>query len=810
MSVLHHAFRSLLRSPGFTAAAVSTLALCLAANLAIFAVVDAILLHPLPFPDADRLVSIYNTYPRAGVARDGASLTNYFERRGQLSAFSALAEVRADTALVGEPGTTERVDTARITPDFFATLDVAPALGRSFTEAELTPGTDDAVILTDAYWRQHFQADPAVLGRTLRVYGTPRRIVGVLAPDFRFLSSTAQLYFPLASGAEDRGPAGRHSGNSITMVARLAPGFTLAQAQAQIDAQNDALAASYPQAQMIADAGFRSVVVSLHGDHVAAIRPMLLLLQGGVLVLLLIGGVNLVNLLLVRAVDRSKELAVRQSMGATWWHLVRQLLAETGLLALAGGAGGLLLAAFSLDVIRSLGADQLPLGAQIVFDARLALIALAAAGLVGLLLALPVAWFNLRANLADVLHSSSRSSTGSRTARRLQQGAIVAQLALAFVLLSGAGLLAVSLAHLQAVAPGFRADHALAGELSLPGARYGGAAYLDFTDRLTTALAREPGVAAVGLATTLPLRGPAGLSAIDVPDHSASAGAAVRGHYTYGVAGDYFAALGIPLREGRFLTSADSRRPERTCVVDAAFARRYWPEGRVLGQRLFAGSEAGRPEEAFTVVGVVDTVKQTDLAETDELGTVYFPLGYRSDLQIHVVARTTLPPAALAPALRAAVRRLDPELPLVHLQPFEARVADSLVARRSPALLGALFAAIALLLAAVGAYGVLSYAVTQRQREIGVRLALGAPPARIGRQFLTLGLRLFALSLGLGLGGAWLAGHALQSLLFQLPVLHPATLAATAATLGTITLLACWLPARRAARVDPMIALRAE
>jgi len=804
------ACRSLLKSPGFTGTAIATLAICLAANLAIFAVVDSILLRPLPFPDAGRLVTLFNTYPKAGVARDGASLTNYYERRGRIAAFSALAEFRADAAIAGEPGATERVDTARITPDFFATLGRPPALGRSFEDREMIPGADDAVILSDAYWREHFQADPAVLGRTLRLDGTRRRIVGVLGPDFRFLSSTARLFVPLASHPADRGPAGRHSGNAIAMIARLAPGATLAQAQAQIDAHNDALAATYPQAKMIADAGFRTVVAPLHADHVQAIRPVLLLLQGGVLVLLLIGGVNLVNLLLIRAVGRARDFAIQQSMGATWRHLVRQIVAETLVLASLGGVGGLMLAAFGLDLIRVLGADRLPLGAQIGFDGRLATAALLGSVATGLVLAAPIAWFNLRANPAGVLQSSSRSTTGSRTARRLQQAAIVTQLALAFVLLSGAGLLRLSLERAQAVAPGFRPDHALSGELSLPWQRYHGDAFLTFTDRLTAELARQPGVSAVGLATTLPLHGAGGITAITVPGHVAAPGESVRGHSTYGVAGDYFAAMGIPLREGRVIASADSHRPERTCVVDAAFARRYWPGDRALGRRLFLGSQAGAPDEAFTVVGVVETVKQEELTETEELGTVYFPLGFRSDLRLFVVARTTLPPATTGPALRAAVRRLDPELPLTRLQSLDAQIAETLVVRRSPALLGALFAGIALLLAAVGTYGVLSYAVAQRQREIGVRMALGAEAARIGRQFLSRGLRLLALGLGFGMAGAWLAGRAMQSLLFQLPALHLATLAAAAAVLGAVTLLACWLPARRAARVDPMVALRAE
>ncbi len=809
-SSLRFALRALFKSPSFTATALTTLALCLGANLTIFAVVDAVLLRPLPFPDPDRLVTIFNTYPQAGVERDGASLTNYYERRGQLAAFSDLAEIRFESAIVGEPGSTDRVDAARVTPEFFRTLGVAPLLGRTFHEIETTYGSDAVVILTDAYWRRHFHADPAILSRPLRINGASHRIVGVLPPDFRFLSSTARLFIPLSSDPASRGPAGRHSGNAITMIGRLAPGVSLPEAQSQIDAHNAALAASYPQAKMIAEAGFRSIVTSLHADHVAGIRNILLLLQGGVFLLLLLGGVNLVNLLLIRASNRLRDFAIRQSLGATAGHVLREVMAETLLLATVGGIGGLLLAAFGIDLVRLLGADRLPLGAQIAFAARLGAVALAGSVALGIIIALPIAWFNLRAHPADTLRSCSRATTGHRSTRRLQHAFVVTQLALAFILLAGACLLRLSLERAQAVSPGFRAGHVLAGRLSLPWQSYHGDALVPFAERLVAEIARHPGVSAAGLATTLPLNAQSGLSAVTVKGHAVAPGQSVRGHYSYGVTGDYFAALGIPLRRGRFLDAADSRRAALSCVVDEAFARRYWPDADALGQRIFIGSRERSDAEAFTVVGVVGTVKQTQLTEADAPGTAYFPLGHRPDLDLFVVVRATLPPAAVGSTLQASVRRLDPELVLSDLQSMDERIGDTLVTRRSPALLTAIFAGIALLLAVIGTYGVLSFAVAQRHREIGIRLALGAPGQRVLTLVLRDGLRVALAGLAVGLLAALASGRLVASFLFGVSPYDPIVYVAVAGLLFTAAIIACLLPARRATKVDPMMVLRAE
>ena len=804
---LRYAARMLIKAPGFAFTAIATVAICLGANLAIFAVINSILLRPLPFPDADGLVTIYNTYPKAGVENDGSSITNYYERRGNIPALSSLSIFMARPEPVGEPGSTEQEGILRVSSEFFTTLGVGPAMGRAFTEADMA---NDAavVIVTDGFWRQRLNSDPSVLGRDLRVNGIPRKIVGVLPADFRFLSSEASLYVAFKTGGEQRGPDARHSGGgAIQMIARLKPGATIAEAQSQIDAHNAALEQDNPQAKMMAEAGFRSPVLSLHGHHVRSIRPTLWLMQAGVFFLLLIGAVNLINLLLIRASSRAREMAIRQSMGASRWRVVQQAMVESILLCLCGGLLGVLVGAWGIDLLQLVGASRLPLGSRIAFDTSVAFVGLIGAVLLGAVIALPIAWFNLRSHLANALQAESRTGTANRAAQRLRHGFIVAQIALAFVLLAGAALLGLSLKKVIAVSPGFRADHVLAGECALTWEM--GKDRVAIIDRILEAIRQQPGIAAAGAITNIPLSQDSGKTAVTPKGYVPPPAQTVQGHYSHGVTGDYFAALGIPLREGRFLTSHDSHRLERVCVVDEDFARRYWPNGGALGQRLAHGGES---EEAklFTVVGVVGTVKQAELTEAPGQGTVYLPYAHHGKPAVFVVTRTSQSPEAFAETLRKVVRATQPEIAMENIRSMDSRIAESLIARRSPALLAGIFAAVALLLAAVGTYGVLSYAVAQRRREIGIRMALGARREQIGTQFLSLGLRLLAAGTLLGLLGACLAGRAMQSVLFGVPPLHVATFLGTALAMSIVSLLASFIPARRAASLDPMVALRAD
>jgi predicted permease len=805
---LSFAARLLRKTPGFTATALITVAICLGSNLTIFAVIDSVLLRPLPFPEAGRLVTVFNTYPKAGVDRDGSSLTNYYERRGQIPAFSSLSMYAFGTAIVGETGSTERQQITRVSPEFFTTLGTGPAFGRTFTEAETNSQNDTVAILSNDYWRKHFHADANVIGRQIRVDTFPKTVIGVLPDGFHFLSSDSGVYLPLASRPEDRAPAQRHSGGNVKqMIARLKPGATLAQAQSQIDAQNARLEADDPEGKAMADAGFRSLVVSLHADHVAAIRPTLLLLQTAVLVLLLIGTVNLANLLLIRANGRAKEVAVRQALGASSAYVVSELIVETTSLTLFGGLLGMVAGAGGIRVLAALGVSRLPLGAHITFNARLALMAAAAAFLMGIVLAIPIAWLHLRRS-GNALGSENRSVTSGRAAQAVRQSFVVAQVALAFVLLVGAGLLGISLERVMAVSPGFQSDHVLTAEISLIGAKYPAPpAGLKFAERFRDELSHQPGVLFAGVVNNVPFTGNSGKSAASVKGHVLRPGESPRGHYSYGVGGDYFRAMGFSLRAGRFLTGEDSRRKRRVCVIDEDFARYYWPNTSPLGHLLFQGSSAGPVSKAFTVVGVVGSTKQAGLADESAQGAVYYPYIYRPDSNIYVAVRASLPPESIRLKLHTIVRQIDPELVVDDIRSMDDRIADSLVARRSPALLAGLFSIIALLLTGIGTYGVLSYAVAQRKREIGVRMALGARPVQIRSEFLALTLRLFAAGTVVGSLGAWLTGKAMQAVLFHVPAISMALFGSALAIMALVSLFACLLPADRAARISPMQAL---
>lgn len=807
ISTLRIASRSLAKTPGFTVIAILTLALCLGANFTIYAVVDAVLVRNLPFPEPDRLVTIFNAYPKAGADRSGASLPNYFERRGAIPAFSSVAIFQEGSAIVGDGGSPDRVQIMRVSPDFFSTLGVPLAQGRTFTDADLTYQTDQVAILTDRFWRSHFNAASDIVGRTFLNDGLTVTVIGVLPPDFRFLSSHAEFYRPASHDPEQRNPRYRHA-NSHQMIARLAPGISIETAQEQLEAFNARILADDPVAQLVKDAGFRSTVSGLHADHVRWIRPTLVLLQSGVFCLLIIGVFNLANLLLVRASGRLRDLAVRQALGAGRRHIATEVVVETSLLTLAGALLGILFGSFGIDLVRSLGTDLMPLGTTIELNARVATVALFASLAVGLLIAVPIIWFNLRVHLAETLQSGSRSGTPGHAAQRLRNIFIVVQITLAFVLITGAGLLGRSLALVLDTSSGFSPDHVLAGQISLPWKNYKDAPVrLEFAERLLPALRQLPGVTHAAISTGLPFTNSVGDSAITVEGQLPQPGRPLNAHYISSVSAEYWTTLQIPLLRGRLLEESDSHRDARVCVVDQAFADRYWPGQDPIGKRI-AQDISLTAENAITIVGVVGEVKQGSLTEQGGHGAVYYP--QKGSGSFSILLSSELSPAALAPAVRKAVQQIDPGLPVDDLRPMRDRITDTLIARRSPAILAAIFGVVALLLSGLGTYGILSYAVNQRQREIGVRAALGAQPGEIRRQFLGLGLRLLAVGLGLGAIGAWGIGQALQSLLFGVPALHGPTLAVAGITMVSTVLLACWVPVVRATRISPLVALRAE
>jgi predicted permease len=453
----------------------------------------------------------------------------------------------------------------------------------------------------------------------------------------------------------------------------------------------------------------------------------------------------------------------------------------------------------------------LPLGATIAFNQRLALNTLLVSVAMGILIALPIAWYNLRGHLAIALQSESRGGTTSRAAQRVRSGFIVVQIASAFVLLAGAGLLGLSLKRAMAVSPGFRSDHILTGQLSIPWEGYhDGPSFLRFFDSLLGKVRQQPGVSAAGLITYIPLSGAPDTRPLAAVGYTPPPGASLVLRPTFGVVGDYFSAMGIPLREGRFLTGEETYSRRQICVVDENFARYYWPHGGAVGQQISYIPREPGGSSVFTVVGVVGAVKHDNLTESSGNGAIYFPYVFLFSRSYFLAVRTSLPPAVLEDPLRKIVRQVDPDMPISNLQSMQTRIDDSLMTRRSPALLTGIFSAVALLLAAIGTYGVLSYAVAQRTREIGVRMALGALPKQVLAHFLGTGARLLLVGLLLGSVGTWAVGRAMQSVLFDVGAVDPRVLTTTVAVMILVVLVACLIPARRAARVDPMVALRYE
>jgi predicted permease len=806
---LRLAVRSLLRDRGFTATVLFTFSICLGANVALFAVVNAVLLRPLPFPEANRLVMVGNAYPKAGVPDPiGVSVAHYLERREGVTAFADAAAYRPSGETIGETGSPDRVDSMNVTPSFFSVLQVPAAIGRTFVEEEGVQGKNRVVVLSDGLWRSRFAADPNVIGRPIRLGDSSFTVVGVMPAGFRFLSFKAQLWTPLTFNDDDRKADRRHN-NNMNMLARLKPGVSVAEAQAQVDALNQAGLANDTFSKVAIDAGFNTAVRDLHANYVAAIRPALVLLQGGVLLLLLIGVVNLANLLLVRASGRAKEFSVRQVLGAGHGRIASQLGTETLVLALVGGLFGIGLGWAGLRGLNFLALDQLPRSGDLQLDWAVCVVAFAAAIAVGALLAVPIIWHSLHGNLAAALSVESRGGTTSRSTHRLRHGLIVAQFALAFVLLTGAGLLGRSFSRVLAVNPGFQPEHVLSGNIPLPWSTYQKTAQRTaFIGRLDQELKAVPGITGVGYSTTLPFAGNPSMNAFVVLGHQPRPGESLLAHHTTGVTGDFFRTLGIPLREGRFIGADETARGERACVVDENFARNYWPGESAIGRRIINGL-ANTGQEPFTIVGVVGAVKQSDLTEESAKGAVYLPYAHFG-FQLHVTVRTALAPEVAGPALRAAVLKTDANVPVADLKTLSGRIDQSLHGRRSPMLLAGIFAAVALVLAAVGLYGVLAYAVAQRRREIGVRMALGALPAQIRAQFLGLGVRLVAAGAVVGGIGAWLSGRAMEKLLYGVAAFDPVVVAATGIVLAVIAILACLLPAIRAAHVPPMEALRSD
>jgi predicted permease len=805
-------WKLLVKDRGFLAASLLTLALCIGANTAIFSVIHSVLLRPLPYEQSDRLVVLYNSYPNAGAPRAATPVPDYFDRQREVDAFESVALVRPRGVTVGEAGSPERVLALGVTPSFFGLLRVSPASGRTFTEEEGQLGNERRVLLSHALWQEQYGGREGVIGTDMRVDGVAHTIVGILPEAFRFHDPDVRLLTPLAFTDEQKSDDSRHS-NNHEMIARLREGTSVAMAQAQVDALNERNNDRFPQFKGILEsAGFRTVVKGYKEELTSDIGGTLYLLQGGVLVVLLIGCVNIANLVLVRSTVRSRELATRFALGAGRWRMVRQLLTESTLLAVAGGVLGIGAGYGGLRLLTTLGADQLPRAEEIGIHApallATALLSLAAGALFG---TIPVARL-FRADLSTVFRQESRSGTASRTALFARGTLVVTQVSLAFALLIGAGLLLVSFSRKLSVDPGFEPENVVTASISLPISRYPDATPGAFVGSLLERVRGIPGVAAAGVTTVIPFGDDYEASVITPEGHVSRPGESPLSSFNSTITPGYFEAMRIPVLRGRDFDVRDTQGAAPVAIIDEWLANRYWPGQDPIGKRLYEGvPEMDEEPEYRTIVGVVKEIRISSLGGgTDQVGHYYFPHDQRPEGQFYLAIRAVRDPLALIAALRAEVTALDPNLPVYAVHTMTDRIGASLLTDRASMTLIVIFAGVALLLASIGIYGVLAYSVALRTREIGIRVALGSRAPEIFRLVLAQGLRLLGSGLAIGLLGSLLLSRALRGMLFGVGPNDPMVFGGVVAILGLVAVVACVIPASRATRIDPARALTFE
>ena len=815
-SDLRLGLRLLWKDTAFTVTAALTLALCIGANTALFSVVHHVLLRPLPFPDADRIVLMGNRYPGAGVEiGENSGAPDYYDRLREMTVYDEQAMYNSSNVSVDQGGTPTRVNVANVTPSFFRVIQVQPRIGRTFSEAEGQIGNERKVVLSYALWQTQFGGDPSAVGRDLRIDSQPYTIVGVMPQGFTFLDDKTMLWRPLAFTDRQKSDESRHS-NNWHNIARLKTGATIAQAQAQVDALNAANLDRFPQyKQILLNARFHTAVVKLQDHVVRAVKATLYLMWGGAIFVLLIGCVNVANLVLVRSRARIKELATRLALGASRWRVARQLIAESVVLTTVSAAIGLLVGYATLRLLGTLSLQEVPRGYEIHMDGVVAAYALAIAGAIGFVLGLiPVASV-LPASLTTVLREEGRSSTTGRGARTLRRALVVAQVGFAFVLLVGAGLLFASFRRILAVDPGFDPQNVMTASITLPRARYADdAALIAFTDEALRRLRALPGVVAAGATDTIPFGGNHSDSVILAEGYRWQPGESLISPNAVDVSPGYFEAMRAKLVSGRFFDDRDGPSAPLVIMVDEKLAHRFWPNQDPVGRRMYRPTDlnnlvaVNERTRFLTVVGVVHDIKLADLVEGNGVvGSYFYPLSQDTSRGLTFALRTATDPAALGTPIREAIRSLDRELPLFDSQTMAERAQKSLISRRSPVMLSLSFSAVALFLSAIGIYGVLAYLVTQRRREIGIRIALGGSAGAIFELVLREGLLLIAGGFALGAVGAIALRKSLQSQLFGINATDPSVVGAVTAVLAVVAVVACALPARRATRIDPVAAL---
>ena len=801
---LRYAGRSLRRQPGFTLIAVLTLALGIGANTAIFSVVNGVLLRPLPYSEPDRLVRLFTAFRGSGNERYAMSQPEFMDYKGLTRVFeNAAAFTGASLTLTGD-GDPERVRGIAATADLFPVLGIHPALGRGFEPDDGRTGVEPVVVLTHEFWQTRFGGEPGVLNRILQLNGISRRVVGILPPGATV--EQAQAFIPHYINPDSL--AGRAS-NYLSGVARLRPGVSVERAQAELNALTRQLAERYANTYP-AEMGYGATVVAMHDEVVGDVRPALLILLGAVGLVLLIACANVANLLLARGEARQREIAVRLALGGGRTRILRQLLTESSVLALAGAAGGMLLAWWGMKVLFAVNPTAIPRIELARIDWTVWLVTLVVALLTGLLFGLAPALHLVATESQASLHDGSRGSEGPGR-HRLGRTLVAGEIALAVVVVIGAALLMRSFQSLRGTDPGFNPDGILTVDLALPAARYDVDASTRFYQQLVDRLGALPGVAMAAAASDLPPAAGGRNWDIIIDGRPRDPGQSAPSPHVRAVTAGYFEAMGIPAVRGRLSGTGDRRGTELVAVLNQTAARHYWPGEDPVGQRI----RFDRDYPWITIVGVARDVRSMGLGNPPpaELYLVHeqLPESARgTERAMYALMRTAGDPAALAGQARAVVHELDPQLAIISIRTMDEMMNLAVAQPRFTLLLLGTFGAVALALAAIGIYGIMAYAVRRRTREIGIRMALGARPASVLSHLIGEGMRLALVGLAAGVLGALALTRLMRGLLYGVSPTDPLTFAAIVVLLAGTALLASWIPALRAVRISPVSALRSD
>ena len=803
---LRHAVRSLRASPGFTLVAVITLALGIGANTAIFSVVNGVLLAPLPYREPARLVTVNHFYPSLNNLRAPVSVPGFRDYSARTDLFTSAAVENGIAMNLTGSAEPERVNVSKVSGQYFSTLGVAAAVGRTLQPDEAEAGKDHVVVLTWGYWQSHFGGDRSAVGRKVTLDNQDYQIVGVMPASFRdFFSRRTDLFMPIVF-TPDQFADNRRTNEFLPFIGRLAPGVTLERAQSELHTFAVQLRTTYTQSY---SPDWDLKVTGLADEASRGVRSGLLILLGAVAFVLLIACANVANLQLARTAARARDIAVRVALGASPRRLMRYLLTESVVLALIGGVVGIVLALWGVPALLSLNGGNLPATAHVGVDLRVLWFALLVSLATGLLFGLAPALQMARTDLHESLKEGGRS-VGHRSSLALRRGLVVSTVALALTLLIGAGLLIRSFARVVGVDPGFKPDHLLVFNVSLPQAKYPNDTVRDqVLLRINEALNATPGVVSAGGTSNIPFGGNWSTASFNVEGYQVPP-------KTPGPWGDmrlvtptFFATMRAPLLAGRQFTAADRAGAPAVCIVDEELVHRYWPHTDAIGKRITFNNLTDSSIQWIQVVGVVGHLAHEGL-DAQKRVQVYFPLAQNGLPFLGYVVRTAGDPMAALPSIRAAVRSVDPELPLANVNTMEQLIDDSTGQRRFAMLLLIGFSLLAMTLASIGLYGVMSYTVSQRSRELGVRLALGADSREVLGLVLVQGLRLALAGVVIGLVAAFAVTRVMKNMLFGLSSTDPFTFVTISLLLVLVALVASYLPALRATRVDPVVALRTE